>query len=249
MVSRQPDILLLKRNLFFKQGGAFVEEEIAQNALARLEGQGELSELTDATFLRRFIREQLGHSGEPHSDSATHTEEPRPTDRKVPVNIQELIDLACAQAQITEEELRDQLIQYLDKVILQAMEDMERISLKIENCRAEAGLPNEAELTQILKYDTRISNRIFKNLHELQRLQANRLNGKPVATSAVDVTLTVDSPTFDDSNHALGENHNSPSALDCIEAADITTADEIYLISQSTMIQEEQPSRGSSSRT
>lgn len=121
---------------------------------------------------------------------------------------------------------------------------MERISQKIEGCKAEAGLPDDAELNQILRYDARISNRVFKNLHELQRLQANRLNGKPVATSAVDVTLTVDSPILDDSNPDVSENHNSPSVRECLEAGDITAADKVSLIDQSTMTQEEQTGNG-----
>lgn len=246
VISRRVGMLLLKRNLFFKQDGPSADLILAKHALARLEGQGQLSDVVDATFLKRFIRERIGLSDEQHSDdpSAKQTEEPQLTDRNVPVQIQEMIDLVCAHAQCTEEELRNQLIHYVTRSIILALEDMERISQDIENCRAEAGLPDDAELNRILRYDVRISNRVFKNLHELQRLQANRLNGQPVATAAVDVTLTVDSPILDDSNPEVCKSHKSPLATQCLEAADITNSDEISLIGQSAMIQEEQTDSG-----
>ena len=205
-----------------------------------------LRNVTDITYLLRFIRERLGNSDEmPLGDpKSTLIEGDLRTDSYSSDKVQPLIDFACDQGQCSEESLRTQLKDYLRELFLQTEEALEQIAQKVENCRGRASLPDDMELNRILKYDTRISNRIHKSLHELQRLQAYRLAGQPVATAAVDVTLTVDSPMIDDSCPDLDRSQQPSAMSKCAQPAEAETTNELSLACESIIIPSEQLDSG-----
>ena len=68
---------------------------------------------------------------------------------------------------------------------------MERNVQQLELRRGLASLPDDAELNRILKYQTRIDRGLYRNLQELQRLQAGRQEEHPLLPAAVDVTVDV----------------------------------------------------------
>ena len=68
----------------------------------------------------------------------------------------------------------------------------------LERRRGLASLPDDAELQRILKYQSRTDRGLYRNLHELQRLQAGRQGEHPLLPAALDVTVDVDALTPDD---------------------------------------------------
>lgn len=177
-----------------------VESMEIEAALASLEEQDDLREVSDPTYLVRFIREGLGYTdalplGEPEDTKSVGDRE---VDVYTPEQLQDLIDFACGQGQWSEEELRGRLKDFLHELSLQKEQDRERLDVAVQKRIGRASIPEDMHLDKIFKYDTRLSNRIHKSLHELQRLQARRIDGQPAATAAVDVSVAVDAPMVEE---------------------------------------------------
>ena len=186
-----------------------LEMRVALNALDR---PGDLREVTSLTYLVGFLRERLGASAElPLGDPIEiNIESDRETIRYSPGQNQILIEFACEQRKCSEDSLRTQLKEYLGEQLSKVDKELERGRQEIEHRLRLASLPGEVELNRILKYDSRISNGIYKSLHELHRLQASRQSRHLEPPVAVDVFVNVDS------TNPVG---SEPEALDFPEEA------------------------------
>ena len=178
---------------------ATVDFKEMQAALNHLNGPENLSEAVDPTYLVNFLQERSGVSGELPLGEAIRTtiEGDREISSYSPEQLEELIAFACEQGHFSEDDLRTQLNEYLGELIKQMEKKFDRDQRELDLRLGLASLPSDAELNRILKFQARIDRGLFKNLHELQRLQAGRQGGNPMPPAAVDVTVNVDTLTPD----------------------------------------------------
>lgn len=182
--------------------------ELMEAALTRLGEPGNLNDTADLTYLADFMLEQWGVRVEFALGKAIRTK--RDADREIssysPEQVQSLITYACRQVNISEHDLRTQLMGHLGEEIHRRKKELERNANQLELRRGLASLPKDSELNRILKYQSRIDRGLYKSLHELQRLQAGRQTGNPSIPAAVDVTVNVDtSLTPDGSELDIGD--------------------------------------------
>ena len=173
-------------------------------ALARLDEPEGLSEVADLTFLVNFIRERWSDSGESVLGEAIETriEGDRLISTFSPEAIQDLINFAHEQGQLSEDDLRAQFKEYLGQQIHRTEKLLETDDHQLERRRGLASLPDDAELNRILKYQSRTDRGLYKSLHELQRLQAGRQGEHLLLPAAVDVTVDVDALILDNTLEA-----------------------------------------------
>ena len=173
-------------------------------ALARLDGPEELAEVADPTYLVSYLQERLGDSRESTLGETTETviEGGRVICTYGTEAIQNLISFACEQGQLQEDGLRAQFNVYLEQLIHRTEEELERKGHEFERRRGLASLPDDAELNRILKYQSRADRGLYKSLHELLRIQAERKGEHPLLPAALDVTVEVDELTPDGTQEA-----------------------------------------------
>jgi len=174
--------------------------ERVEALLTKLDRPEELAEAADLTYLLAFLQEGWGVSGEQNLGKPAQTK----IEGDLELGIYSLeqrrsfIDFACEQSRSSEDELRAQFKEYLGQQLHRTEKELKRNNTQLDRRRGLASLPDDADLNRILKYQSRIDRGLYKNLHELQRLQAARQGEHPLVPAAVDVTVDVDALTPDD---------------------------------------------------
>ena len=152
----------------------------------------------------KFLQERLGDSGEFALGEAIETriEGERLLSTYAPEAIQDLMNFACENGQLSEDDLRAQFEEYLGQEIYRTEEASGPMDKQFEIRRGLASLPDDVDLDRILKFQSRTDRGLYKSLHELQRLQAGRQGEHPLLPAAVDVTVDVDALTLDNTLEA-----------------------------------------------
>ena len=109
-------------------------------------------------------------------------------------DIRKVIGAACHAGGITEEQFWQVVKAEGQRIHRETSEKLERRRLEIEQQRLLATLPNDARLAKIQRYEAHLSREFYKALHELQRLQATRLNSIPTVPIAVDIDVQTSTP-------------------------------------------------------
>ena len=106
-----------------------------------------------------------------------------------PERVQKVIDAACELKNISQDDSRDAVLDDALRKLEGAAEELTRIEFERDREGDLAGIPDDACLGKIHRYDAHLTRRYHKALHDLQRLQAARHGLRPSAPVAVDVDI------------------------------------------------------------
>ena len=103
-----------------------------------------------------------------------------------PEQIQKVVDAACKLKNFSAEDFWDVVFDDAERVLKGAADALPEIELERNREGDVAGLPDDASLAKIQRYEAHLTRKFDKALHELLRLQAARLGVRPLGPPAVE---------------------------------------------------------------
>ena len=98
-----------------------------------------------------------------------------------------MVDAACKQKNFSEEDFWGVVFDDALRDLKGAADALTEIELERDREGEVAGLPDDASLAKIQRYEAHLTRKFDKALHELQRLQAVRSGVRPLAPTAVEI--------------------------------------------------------------
>ena len=109
-----------------------------------------------------------------------------------PEQIQKVVDAACKLKNFSAEDFWDVVFDDAERDLKGAADALAEIQLERNREGEVAGLPDDASLAKIQRYEAHLSRKFDKALHELQRLQAARSGLRPLAPAAIEIEISED---------------------------------------------------------
>ena len=104
-----------------------------------------------------------------------------------PEQIQKVVEAACKLKNFSEEDFWGVVYDDALRDLKGAADALEEIELERNREGELAGLPDDASLAKIQRYEAHLTRQFYKALHELQRLQAARVDLRPLGPAAVEI--------------------------------------------------------------
>ena len=109
-----------------------------------------------------------------------------------PEQIQKVVDAACKLKNFSAEDFWDVVFDDAERVLKGAADALPEIELERNREGDVAGLPDDASLAKIQRYEAHLTRQFYKALHELQRLQSARSGLRLLAPAAVEIEISED---------------------------------------------------------
>ena len=106
-----------------------------------------------------------------------------------PQEVQLVLEAACRELNVSQDEIWKEIEELVQAEYDEADHNLSQRLLELDRIRMLASLPDNASQTKVERYEAHIWRQFNKTLHELQRLQAARLTGRPILPVAVDVSI------------------------------------------------------------